>query len=127
MSEVAATPRSRAGGRTARRTLRTTPDFQMLPGLTRGIPVCEVMDGSQVERIDAASMDILENVGVLFRDPIAVDDWKRAGAKVEGRWYTSTADWCANSFRPFRRISPITRETPPTTFVSAVGIRYSSL
>uniref|UniRef100_UPI0020C34255 trimethylamine methyltransferase family protein n=1 Tax=Ruegeria arenilitoris TaxID=1173585 RepID=UPI0020C34255 len=68
----------------ARRALRTAPSFDMLPGLTRNIPLCEVMDGSQVERIDAASMDILENVGVQFRDPIALAAWKAAGAKVDG-------------------------------------------
>lgn len=76
--------RVRTGGRAARRALRTAPSFDMLPGLTRNIPLCEVMDGSQVERIDAASMDILENVGVQFRDPIALADWKAAGAKVDG-------------------------------------------
>ncbi|WP_170599768.1 trimethylamine methyltransferase family protein [Ruegeria arenilitoris] len=76
--------RARTGGRAARRALRTAPCFDMLPGLTRNIPLCEVMDGSQVERIDAASMDILENVGVQFRDPIALADWKAAGAKVAG-------------------------------------------
>ncbi|WP_170341808.1 trimethylamine methyltransferase family protein [Ruegeria arenilitoris] len=75
--------RVRTGGRAARRALRTAPCFDMLPGLTRNIPLCEVMDGSQVERIDAASMDILENVGVQFRDPIALADWKAAGAKVD--------------------------------------------
>jgi len=56
----------------------------MLPGLTRKIPLCDVMDGAQVETIDNASMDILENVGVQFRDPIALEDWKKAGAKVVG-------------------------------------------
>ncbi|WP_170452751.1 trimethylamine methyltransferase family protein [Ruegeria arenilitoris] len=76
--------RVRTGGRAARRALRTAPSFDMLPGLTRNIPLCQVMDGSQVERIDAASMDILENVGVQFRDPIALADWKAAGAKVAG-------------------------------------------
>ncbi len=76
--------RSRAGGRAARRTLRTTRDYRMLPGLERKIPDCEVMDHEHVEMIDAASMDILENVGVQFRDPIALDDWKKAGAKVVG-------------------------------------------
>ncbi|WP_068298561.1 trimethylamine methyltransferase family protein [Pararhodobacter sp. CCB-MM2] len=84
MSDIQAPARSRSGGRAARRTLRTTRDFTMLPGLTRAIPECEVMDGAHVERIDAASMDILENVGVQFRDPIALADWKRAGAKVDG-------------------------------------------
>ena len=38
--------------------------------------------GEQIERIDAASMDILENVGVVFRDEIAIEDWKRAGADI---------------------------------------------
>ncbi|MEJ5218657.1 trimethylamine methyltransferase family protein [Cognatishimia sp. D5M38] len=76
--------RGRGGGRAARRALRTAVNFDMLPGLTRKIPLCEVMDGAQVEAIDAASMDILENVGVQFRDEIALADWKRVGAKVEG-------------------------------------------
>ena len=56
----------------------------MMPGLKRNIPECEVMNGSQVERIDAASLDILENVGIHFRDEIALEDWRRAGAKIEG-------------------------------------------
>ena len=77
-------PRTRSGGRAARRALRTAPKFDMLPGLTGKLPVCEIMDGSQVEQIDDASMDILENVGVQFRDPIALEDWKSAGAKVDG-------------------------------------------
>ncbi|MDA0720779.1 MAG: trimethylamine methyltransferase family protein [Proteobacteria bacterium] len=84
MSETLTAPRARSGGRSARHTLRTTRDFSMLPGLTRGIPICEVMDGAQVELIDAASMHILENVGVQFRDPIALADWKAVGAKVVG-------------------------------------------
>ncbi|MBD3664110.1 trimethylamine methyltransferase family protein [Sulfitobacter aestuariivivens] len=81
---IDALPRKRSGGRAARRALRAAPDFQMLPGLHNKIPTCEIMTGSQVERIDAASMDILENIGVIFRDDIALADWKSAGAKVEG-------------------------------------------
>lgn len=76
--------RTRSGGRAARRALRSVTDIAMLPGLSNKLPLCEVMDGAGVERIDAASMDILENVGVLFRDPVALEDWKRAGAKVVG-------------------------------------------
>jgi len=74
--------RTRSGGRAARRALRAIPNVEMLPGLHNKIPTCEIMTGSQVERVDAASMDILENVGVIFRDDIALADWKRAGAKV---------------------------------------------
>ena len=79
---MTAPPRTR--GRAARQALRSAPNFTMLPGLTRALPLCEVMDGAQVEMIDAASMDILENVGVHFRDPIAIADWRRVGAKIKG-------------------------------------------
>ena len=72
MTDPTVKTRSRAGGRSARHTLRTTRDFTMLAGLERALPVCEVMDGAQVEAIDTASMDILEHVGVQFRDPIAL-------------------------------------------------------
>ncbi|GAA6193642.1 trimethylamine methyltransferase family protein [Phaeobacter sp. NW0010-22] len=84
MTDQTPPTRARAGGRSARRALRSAPNFEMLPGLNRNIPLCEVMDEAQVERIDNASMDILENVGVHFRDPIAIEDWKKAGAKVVG-------------------------------------------
>ncbi len=77
-------PRSRAGGRAARRALRTAVDITMLPGIDNNIPTCEILTGSQIEKIDAASMDILENVGVIFRDDVALADWKAAGAKIKG-------------------------------------------
>jgi len=56
----------------------------MLPPLKRKLPLTEPMTPDQIEKIDAASMDILENVGVQFRDVIALADWEAAGAKVEG-------------------------------------------
>ncbi|WP_298970980.1 trimethylamine methyltransferase family protein [uncultured Roseobacter sp.] len=71
-------------GRGARKALRQTRDVTMLPALKRRLPLTEPMDADQVARIDAASMDILENVGVVFRDAIALADWKRAGADVRG-------------------------------------------
>ena len=83
MADVAE-KRAARRGRGARTTARRTRDFTMLPALRRGIPLTEPMDMEEVERIDAASMHILENVGVVFRDVIALADWKAAGAKVEG-------------------------------------------
>ena len=74
----------RGGGRAARRAKRSAPDFSMLPALERNLPLCEPMDESQIARIDAASMAILEDVGVVFRDEIALADWRRAGADVRG-------------------------------------------
>ena len=69
-------------GRGARRTVRQTRDVTMLPALKRKLPLTEPMNEEQIARIDAASMDILESVGVVFRDPIAIADWKRVGADV---------------------------------------------
>ena len=73
----------RLGGRVARQVIRNTPNTRMLAGLTNKLPLCNIMDAEQVEKIDNASMDILENIGVLFRDEIALADWKRAGADVK--------------------------------------------
>lgn len=83
MSEQS-TRAGRAGGRSARRAMRCAPDFEILPALKRGIPLCEVMDQAHVEKIDDASMSIIEEVGVIFREEIALKDWRRAGADVRG-------------------------------------------
>ena len=69
-------------GRSARRNLRQMRDIKMLPALKRDLPLTEPMDEEQIHRIDKTSMNILENIGVHFRDPIAIADWKNAGAKV---------------------------------------------
>ena len=61
--------RARRGGRNARRIVRSAIDTDMLPALERKIPLVEPMDAEQIEKIDTASMDILEEVGVIFRDP----------------------------------------------------------
>ena len=75
---------ARRGGRDARRTLRTSRRESMLPSLRHGLPYTEPLDQGQIERIHQASMDILEEVGVDFRDPVALEDWRRAGANVAG-------------------------------------------
>ncbi len=64
--------------------MRAAPEFGMLPALEGALPLCEPLDGEQIRRIDGASMDILEDVGVVFRDPVALRDWKQAGANVKG-------------------------------------------
>ena len=74
----------RRGGRQARRQQRGSLRHETLPHLTRGLPVVEPMSEEQVHKIDAASMDILEEVGVIFRDPVALEHWREAGARVDG-------------------------------------------
>ncbi len=84
MSDAAEARGTRRGGRQSRRVERQDVHETMLPGLKRNLPLMEPLSPDQVERIDNASMHILENVGVVFRDDIAVEDWKRAGAKLDG-------------------------------------------
>ncbi|MBY8977495.1 trimethylamine methyltransferase family protein [Rhodobacteraceae bacterium NNCM2] len=75
-------PQTRRGGRGSRRQIRSAISDAMLPALRRRLPLTEPMDAEQVAKIDAASMAILEEVGVVFRDPVAIDDWRKAGAEI---------------------------------------------
>ena len=84
MNETVTPDAKRRGGRRERRDLRTRPDHAMLPTLAGQLPLTEPMDQEQIERIDAASLDILEEVGVVFRDDIALEDLRKAGADVRG-------------------------------------------
>ena len=74
----------RAGGRRARRTIRNNVIDEMLPALKRGLPCVEPLDEDQIARIHNASMQILEDVGVDFRDEVSLKQWKDAGADVKG-------------------------------------------
>lgn len=74
--------KQRRGGRKERRTARADIAEPMLPALVNRMPLIEPLSMEQVQRIDDASMDILENVGVVFRDPQAISDWTGAGADV---------------------------------------------
>ena len=69
-------------GRSARRNLRQRRDLKMLPAFKRDLPLTEPMDEEQIHRIDKTSINILENIAVHFRDPIAIANWKNAGTKV---------------------------------------------
>jgi len=60
--------RTRRGGRAALRKQRAKRSTNMLPALKRKLPLVEPMTPDQVEKIDDASMAILEEVGVVFRD-----------------------------------------------------------
>jgi len=72
-------------GRDARRTSRLKTKIEMLPTLARGIPLTEPMSEDRIRQIDDASASILEDVGVEFHDAIALEQWKKAGADVQGQ------------------------------------------
>ncbi|MEM6986053.1 MAG: trimethylamine methyltransferase family protein [Pseudomonadota bacterium] len=75
---------TRRRSRQSRRTARLDQREAMLPALTRRLPLTEPMDEEQIRKVDDASMSILEEVGVVFRDEIALADWRAAGARVDG-------------------------------------------
>ena len=77
-----AEPARRTRGRAARREARLNPPIVMLPALRRNIPLYEVLDADGEELIHEASMRILEEVGIDFRDDEALQYWRAAGADV---------------------------------------------
>ena len=74
----------RRGGRRARREQRLAAPLVSLPTLVRNIPVYEVLDEEGLELVHDASMRILEETGIEFRDSEALEIWKAAGAEVSG-------------------------------------------
>jgi len=78
-----ATARRREGGRTARRAKRLARVNHMLSALENKLPPLELLDPELLERIHDASLTILEEVGIEFRDPVALQQWREAGAEVD--------------------------------------------
>ena len=75
---------SKRRGRGARRAARLEQNIEWWPELTRGIPYLDIVTPDQLERIHDASMTLLEEVGIDFRDDESTDMWRNAGAEVDG-------------------------------------------
>jgi len=71
-------------GREQRRRIRTATPVVHLPTLVHETPFYEILDAEDVDRIHDASMRILEETGIDFRDAEALDIWKTAGAEISG-------------------------------------------
>lgn len=83
---MTAQPRTRSarGGRAARVAARTNPPPVYLPTLNRRVGPIDLLGPEGVQKIHNAAMTILETTGIEFRDPVALADWKKFGAKVDG-------------------------------------------
>src|SRR5215218_5549930 len=81
MSEAVATGRR---GREARRQARTTFQVRSLPPLKRTLPLYEVLNPEQLERLHEAAMRLVEEMGIEFREDEAAAAWRGAGAEVQG-------------------------------------------
>ena len=55
------------------------------PYIVRNIPTYDVLSEENLLRIEAAADRVLAETGIEFRDdPVALEHWQRAGAKVDG-------------------------------------------
>ncbi len=73
-------------GRDARRKDRAAGRTGLhRPYITRNIPTYDILSEENLIRIETAADRILAEVGIEFRDdPVVLDHWRRAGAKVDG-------------------------------------------
>ena len=73
-------------GRQARQIERAKKGGGMgRPYILRNIPTYDVLSEENLLRIEAAADRVLAETGIEFRDdPVALEHWKRAGAKVDG-------------------------------------------
>ena len=71
-------------GREARIKARTQGPTVYLPAVNRKVGPINLLGPEGVEKIHAAAMRILSEVGIVFRDARALQHWKEAGARVDG-------------------------------------------
>ncbi len=76
------TPKRR--GRDRRKTQRETEVTPRLSTIRYGIKPVELVSADELERIHQASLMILKEIGIDFRDEVALAQWKDAGADVRG-------------------------------------------
>lgn len=74
----------RSGGASARRERRLRGPIVFRPTAVRNIPTYEVLDAEGLERLDDTAMNILETIGIDFRDDFSAGLWREAGADVKG-------------------------------------------
>ncbi len=83
MTEAAA--RTRRGGTSGRRAERASAPIIQKRYITRKIPLYELLNAEGLEIIHEQSMTILEEIGIDFRDELALELWRKAGADVRGQ------------------------------------------
>ncbi len=78
--------RERGGGRQTRRDKRSGGPVGIYPAyIMRNIPTYDVLSEENLIKIEKTSDRILAEIGIEFRDdPVVLEHWKRAGAKIEG-------------------------------------------
>jgi trimethylamine--corrinoid protein Co-methyltransferase len=77
---------NRRSGRQARAAERSRKGTGIgRPYIVRNIPTYDILSEENLLRIEAAADRILAETGIEFRDdPVALEHWRRAGARVDG-------------------------------------------
>ncbi len=102
-------------GRQARLAARRRrPD--RLGATWRRIPPLDLLTEDELQRVHDASMDILEEVGIEFRDDVALQHWRRAGATVEGHLVRIDRELLMELIALAPAEFPVTGRGPDTAF-----------
>ena len=73
------------GGREARRAVRQKVKLEQFPNIIRNVPITNVLSNEGLEIIEFNAEDVLQEVGVDFKDDEeALQMWRDAGADVNG-------------------------------------------
>ncbi len=80
------------------------------PYIKRTLPFFDVLDEEQLEKLEAQVDWIIQDVGIAFRDdPVALEIWKEAGAKIDGDIIRAPADWirdlCKSAPSEFKQLA----------------------
>lgn len=78
-------PAKKRQGRERRKTAREAQVTPRLSTIRYGIKPVEIVDADELQRVHNASLEILKEVGIDFRDEVALAQWKEAGADVRGK------------------------------------------
>lgn len=85
MSDDTVAKRRVRGGRSARQAERSTRQVVGRPYILRNLPCHDILSEENLIRIEETADRILAEIGIEFRDdPVALDMWRRAGARVDG-------------------------------------------
>lgn len=71
-------------GRDAKLKSRIDAPIIYKPSLNRGVQPLNLLSQDGIETLHAAMLNVVETIGVEFRDRTALDHWRRAGARVDG-------------------------------------------
>lgn len=82
MNDISSRPTRK--GRSARKAAREAEVKPRLGTIRYGVKPVELVSADELERIHRASLWILKEIGIDFRDEVALRQWKEAGADVRG-------------------------------------------